>query len=84
MPFLLQGVVLGGLGGISATLILTRAYTVFVKHINRLLPFLMVPEGGTEIFIQLVLLLVGGGMALGWICSWIATSRHIRDALRPL
>jgi hypothetical protein len=32
---------------------------------------------------KLGIVLVGGGIALSWLCSWFAVERHIAEAMKP-
>jgi len=82
LPFLLQGVVLGGMGALMALFFLVRAYRRLLEVLSRVLPFFNMLDS-PEITLWLFCLLVGGGVALGWICSWLAVHKHIRRSLKP-
>ncbi len=82
LPFLLQGVVLGGLGALVALFFLVKAYRRLLEVLSRVLPFFNMLDS-PEITLWLFCLLVGGGVALGWICSWLAVHNHIRRSLKP-
>ena len=83
LPFVLQGMVLGILGSLGASLLLAGAYASFTGFIAETIPFIYVIKD-PRIFYQLGLILVGGGVSLGWISSWLAVGRYVRRAMRPL
>jgi cell division transport system permease protein len=83
LPFVLQGMVLGVLGSLGASLLLAGAYLSFTDFIAETIPFIYVIKD-PRIFYQLGLILVGGGVSLGWISSWLAVGRYVRQAMRPL
>jgi len=82
LPFLLQGVILGGTGALVALLFLIRAYRWLLEVLSKALPFFNMLDS-PKITLWLFCLLVGGGVALGWLCSWTAVYQHIRRALKP-
>ncbi len=83
LPFVLQGMVLGVLGSLGASLLLAGAYLSFTDFIAETIPFIYVIKD-SRVFYQLGLILVGGGVSLGWISSWLAVGRYVRRAMRPL
>lgn len=82
LPFLLQGVILGGVGALIALFLLLRAYRWLINVLSRVLPFFTMLDS-PEISLWLFCLLVGGGVALGWLCSWAAVYKYVRRALKP-
>ncbi len=83
LPFVLQGMILGVLGSLGASLLLGGAYASFTDFIRETIPFISVIKD-PRVFFQLGLILVGGGVTLGWISSWLAVGRYVRRAMRPL
>ncbi len=83
LPFVLQGMVLGVLGSLGASVLLAGAYASFTDFISETIPFIYVIKD-PRIFYQLGLILLGGGITLGWISSWLAVGRYVRRAMRPL
>jgi cell division transport system permease protein len=81
-PFVLQGVVLGVLGAFFASGILYFSYGYAINALARSLPFLSLIQN-PELLLRLGIVLVGGGVTIGWICSWLAVSKFIRAATRP-
>lgn len=81
-PFVLQGVVLGVLGAFFASGILYFSYVYAINALARSLPFLSLIQN-PELLLRLGIVLVGGGVTIGWICSWLAVSKFIRAATRP-
>lgn len=80
-PYVLQGVILGTAGALLSALLLWFSYGVAIDALERSLPFLdLLADGG--IILRLGAVLVTAGVAVGWICSWLAASRFIRLASR--
>lgn len=82
-PFVIQGMMLGVGGSLLASGALFAGYGSAVAYINEVLPFLgLVPDySGLR---SVVLLLVSGGLALGWLCSLLVADRFVRRAAKPL
>ena len=82
-PFILQGIILSGLGSILAVLGLIYLYGAGVKIFQESLPFLPLVD---EIFVLLkfYLVLILFGIGLGWICSYISVSRYISVTTKPV
>ena len=83
LPFVIQGVFLGTLGSICASLMLAFSYSFFLARLKDLLPFLTFLESG-EIVLKLAVVLVGAGATVSLIASLLAVERFIRRALKPL
>ncbi len=81
-PFVLQGVVLGVLGALFASGILFFSYGYAIGALTHTLPFLTLIHD-PDLLLRLGVVLVGGGVTIGWICSWLAVSKFIRAATRP-
>ncbi|MGC9371896.1 MAG: cell division protein FtsX [Thermovirgaceae bacterium] len=81
-PFVLQGVTLGVLGALFASGILYFSYGYAINALVHSLPFLTLIQN-RELLLRLGIVLVGGGVTIGWICSWLAVSKFIRAATRP-
>lgn len=83
MPFVLQGMILGVAGAAGALGLLGGAYQALVGGLEDSVPFLdMVKD--PDLLVRLGLILVGVGMTVGWVSSWLAVDRFIRRALRPI
>lgn len=81
-PFVLQGVTLGVLGALFASGILYFSYGYAINALVHSLPFLTLMRN-PDLLLRLGVVLVGGGVTIGWICSWLAVSKFIRAATRP-
>ncbi len=81
-PFVLQGVTLGVLGALFASGVLYVSYGYAINALVHSLPFLTLIQN-RELLLRLGIVLVGGGVTIGWICSWLAVSKFIRAATRP-
>jgi cell division transport system permease protein len=81
-PFVLQGVTLGVLGALFASGILYFSYVYAINALVYSLPFLTLIQN-RELLLRVGIVLVGGGVTIGWICSWLAVSKFIRAAMRP-
>lgn len=81
-PFVLQGVTLGVLGALFASGILYFSYVYAINALVHSLPFLTLIQN-RELLLRVGIVLVGGGVTIGWICSWLAVSKFIRAAMRP-
>ncbi len=83
LPFVLQGMILGVLGSLGASLLLGGVYASFTDFIHQTVPFLQIIQD-PRLLLRLGLILMGGGITLGWISSWLAVGRYVRQAIRPL
>ena len=83
LPFVIQGVVLGALGSVCASVMLAFGYNVFLNGLRELLPFLPFLEG-TIILLRLSVILIGAGATVSLIASLLAVERFISRALKPL
>jgi cell division transport system permease protein len=82
-PFILQGVILSGLGSILAVLGLIYLYGGGVKVFQESLPFLPLVDEVAVLF-KYYLILILFGIGLGWICSYISVSRYISVTTKPV
>ena len=83
MPFVLQGMILGIAGAAGALGLLGGAYQALVGGLEHSVPFLEMVKD-PDLLVRLGLILVGVGMTVGWVSSWLAVDRFIRRALRPM
>lgn len=83
LPFVLQGALLGMTGALLASLALFGSYRTVVDILQVTLPFLTVLREEGTLF-KLGVVLVGGGISVGWFFSWMAVARYVRSALKPL
>jgi cell division transport system permease protein len=82
-PYVLQGVLLGTLGALLSVLLLWFSYGMAITTLERSLPFLRLLAN------RIIVLRVGGvlilaGLSVGWVCSWLAASRFVRQASRSM
>ncbi|MFA0888583.1 MAG: cell division protein FtsX [Synergistales bacterium] len=82
LPFVLLGVFWGFTGTLAASLVLGILYKSFVTSVQHTLPFIQLLDT-PDLFLKLAVVLVGGGIALSWLCSWLAVERHIAEAMKP-
>ena len=82
-PFILQGIILSGLGSILAVLGLIYLYESGVRILQESLPFLSLIDEVMVLF-RFYLLLITFGIGLGWICSYISVSRYVSIATKPI
>lgn len=78
-PFVVEGMVLGALGGAVAAAVTAFGYSAISHAVARAAPFLPLVSAST-LNPRLVLYLVVGGIALGWLCALFALRRLIRVA----
>lgn len=78
-PFVVEGMVLGAMGGIVAAAVTVVGYDAVSRAVGRAAPFLPLVAPAT-MNRELVLDLVVGGVALGWLCALFALRRLIRVA----
>jgi cell division transport system permease protein len=83
LPFVLQGVLLGGVGALAAAGLVAATYQSALERLRDLLPFLSFLEGGF-LTLKLGLILVGAGVTVSLVSSLMAVERFIRRSLRPL
>ncbi len=83
LPFVFQGVFLGLGGSMIAVGIIQVFYGGVISSLSTALPLLRFIQEGKLIY-RLYCILVGTGVMVGWVCSWLAVSRFIRQALKPL
>lgn len=82
VPFLIEGAVQGALGGIVAATALWGTYEALARYIKMNLTAFSSPE--PFLFIPALLLLTGGGLAYGIICSMLAIRRPSKVRSEPL
>jgi cell division transport system permease protein len=82
LPFLFLGVFWGFTGTLAASLLLGLLYKSFVVSVQNTLPFIQLLDT-PGLFMKLAIVLMGGGVALSWLCSWFAVERHIAEAMKP-
>lgn len=82
MPFVLQGVFIGFFGSLIAVGIIQLFYGDVIASVSSTLPLLQFVQD-REVLYRLYAILVGTGVIVGWLCSWMAVSRFIRQALKP-
>jgi len=83
LPFVFQGVFLGGLGALASAGLVAVAYQSALARLRDLLPFLPFLEGGL-LTLKLGLILIGAGATVSLVSSLMAVERFIRRSLRPL
>jgi len=82
LPFVFLGVFWGFTGTVAASIVLGVLYKSFVVSVQNTLPFIQLLDT-PDLFMKLGIVLVGGGIALSWLCSWFAVERHIAEAMKP-
>lgn len=83
LPFVMQGILLGGLGSLGASALLAFSYNSILERLRDLLPFLPFLEQGVLIA-QLGVILVGAGATVSLVASLIAVETFTRRAMKPL
>jgi cell division transport system permease protein len=83
MPFVIQGIILGGLGSLGASILLGFSYNGIIVRLRDLLPFLPFLDKGM-IVAKLGVILVGSGATVSLIASLMAVETFTRRAMRPL
>lgn len=83
MPFVLEGVILGGLGSLGASALLGISYNGIVARLRELMPFIPFLEKG-YVILQLGMILVGAGATVSLIASLIAVETFTKRAMKPL
>ena len=82
-PFLMHGMILGLLGAIIAIVLLHYGQSYIAGTLDEVLPFLSSQlQWREQVLLDQVLLAIG--FATGWIYSYIAVRRYIREAAKPL
>ncbi|MFH1347114.1 MAG: permease-like cell division protein FtsX [Candidatus Margulisiibacteriota bacterium] len=76
-PFIIEGVLLGVLGGLASFLILKFSYDAIVIRISSALPFLPL-VGDRRLLAVIYLVMVVGGTALGMMGAYISVSRILK------
>jgi cell division transport system permease protein len=83
LPFVLQGVILGGAGSLGASILLTFSYNGIVARLHELMPFLPFLERNSVV-LQLGMILVLAGATVSLIASLVAVETFTRRAMKPL
>ncbi|MCL2683743.1 MAG: permease-like cell division protein FtsX [Synergistaceae bacterium] len=83
LPFVLQGIILGGVGSLGASIFLALSYNGIIARLKDLLPYLPFLEKNS-IVLQLALILVGSGATVSLIASLVAVETFTRRAMKPL
>jgi cell division transport system permease protein len=83
MPFVLQGIILGGVGSLGASVFLALSYNGIITRLKDLLPYLPFLERNSVV-LQLSLILVGAGATVSLIASLVAVETFTRRAMKPL
>ena len=83
MPFVLEGIILGGLGALGASVFLVLSYNGIIDRLKELLPFLPFIENKV-VLMELGTILVGAGATVSLIASLIAVEAFTRRAMKPL
>lgn len=77
-PFIIEGVLLGVLGGVASAVVMKFSYDAVIIRISKALPFMpLVTDQRFLTFIYFVL--VVGGMGLGMLGSYISVSRVLKN-----
>jgi cell division transport system permease protein len=83
LPFVIQGIILGGLGSLGASILLGLSYNGIMDRLRDLLPFLPLIERGM-LLMQLGVILVGAGATVSLIASLVAVETFTKRAMKPL
>ena len=81
-PFLYSGIWYGGLGAIIAWLLVEGGFFVLSAPVTKLAGLYQSGFSLQTLPLQLLLLLLGTGILLGLLGSWLAVGRHL-SAIRP-
>jgi len=82
LPFMLLGVFWGFTGTLAASVVLGFLYKSLVASVQSTLPFIQLLDT-SGLFMKLGGFMIGTGIAMSWLCSWLAVERHISDAMKP-
>ena len=82
-PFVLHGMMLGLTGALAAVGLLHYGHLYVIECIDSVLPFLHV-QFSWKTLIILDEVLLCAGLAMGWLCSFLAVKRYVREAASPL
>jgi cell division transport system permease protein len=83
LPFVLQGILLGGAGSLGASLFLALSYNGIIARLKDLMPFLPFLERNSVV-LELGLILIGAGATVSLIASLVAVETFTRRAMKPL
>ncbi|MDN5318762.1 MAG: cell division transport system permease protein [Thermovirga sp.] len=81
-PFVLHGSLISSFGALLAGAGVYFSYERVVSALMASMPFLNFMTD-QSVVMDLWFLLVGGGLTVGWICSWLAVSKFVRRAMKP-
>jgi len=76
-PFIIEGIIMGVLGGVCAFIILRLAYWAVVFRVAKALPFVPLMTDGWVLLV-IYLSLIVGGTGLGMIGAYISVSRVLK------
>ncbi|MBU0629826.1 MAG: permease-like cell division protein FtsX [Candidatus Margulisbacteria bacterium] len=80
-PFIIEGIIIGVIGGLTSLLILKLSYEAVVSRILQALPFLpLITDYGLLLAIYTTMFF--GGTALGMIGGYISVSRVLKDEMQ--
>lgn len=80
LPFVFQGMFLSTLGAVLSVVLLSTAYPMVGEVLHATLSFINLISAKNVIF-RLYIILIGTGMTLGWLCSWVAVHQYIVGAV---
>ncbi len=76
-PFIIEGVMIGILGGFFSFLVLKFSYDAVILRISRALPFLPIVSD-QRMLTMIYVVMVAGGTALGMVGAYISVSRVLK------
>lgn len=76
-PFIIEGVLIGVLGGVFSFLVLKFAYDAVVLRISHALPFLPILSD-QKLLAMMYVVMIAGGTALGMIGAYISVSKVLK------
>jgi cell division transport system permease protein len=77
-PFIIEGVVIGLIGGLISFIVLKFSYQEVTIRISQALPFLPIVSDSALLWL-IYLTMILGGMALGMIGGYISISRALKN-----
>jgi cell division transport system permease protein len=76
-PFIIEGVLIGILGGLFSFLVLKFSYDAVILRISRALPFLPIVSD-QRMLTMIYVVMIAGGTALGMLGAYISVSRVLK------